>query len=641
MSRLGVFKNRTAHEFRIVCRAHDHLHLLILDRGQQHVVVMQFAQDHFFASVEGLSDYFHYAYIPQGIDPPIYLIDPYARAVTSHYPFGQAPDSTSKPMNIFFVSPPFDWGQTPFELDPKRLKIYEMPIRGFTRHHYPDDPLAGTFKGAISKIDYLKNLNINIIELMPLQFFNECAVDFVNPIDQGKLLNSWGYAPLNFFTLMQSFCSSESVLEGHDEIKSLIKACHEAGIGVILDVVFNHTGELLRPQLYRSFEVLAKKDYYILEGACHTNFSGCGNTFNCNSDIGCKIIIDCLRYLIEEFHFDGFRFDLASVLMRDTTGTPLPMTPVIQAIQNDPVLQKTLLISEPWDAAGLYHVGSFPLPFFEWNGWYRDVARQFIHWSNVYIRDIVDAFSGSPNLYKRYKCPYHSINFIACHDGFTLLDSVSYLQKRNLSNGEGNRDGSDHNISTNCGVEGESFDPAVIMRRKQKVMLSLTYLFCSIGTPMIAMGDECGHTKNGNNNTWCHDNYLNYLNWDKQDPIILEACQKLLQLRDSIPFFSQADYQFLSDLHPLDAFGNPPDLHSYGNFIAFTFYDAHLKASFYIAFNTSSSHFTIKLPHPSTPNGWRLLWNTESFLKKEPFVDLALSINEQITPYTAMIAVLK
>ena len=395
---------------------------------------------------------------------------------------------------------PFDWEHVARPFIPMDdLIIYEMHVWGFTAK--ADVAQPGTFLGIIEKIPYLLDLGINAIELMP-----------IHPFDDHK--NYWGYSSINFFAIMAKYGTV------HD-FKTMVRELHRAGIEVILDVVYNHTSD------NNSLWDIDRETYYLLSQDGHPmNFSGCGNTLRANHPVVQELILSSLRYFVAQMRVDGFRFDLASTLSRDDDGTPLDHPPIIEAISRDPILAKTKLIAEPWDPGGLYQVGRFHGRFSEWNGRFRDEVRSFIKGTgdtNLFTQRIL----GSPDL---YMTPTRSINFITAHDGFTLRDLVSYNEKHNEANGEEGRDGENNNTSWNCGVEGQSDDPAIRDLRERQVSNFLLALFVAQGIPMLLMGDEYGHTRNGNNNTWCQDNDLNYFQWGEHCDLV----GPLIKLRRSL-----------------------------------------------------------------------------------------------------------
>ncbi|MCW5977345.1 MAG: glycogen debranching protein GlgX [Bryobacteraceae bacterium] len=414
----------------------------------------------------------------------------------------------------------FDWeGDRPLETPSKDLVVYEMHVRGFTASPTSGVSAPGTFAGIREKIPYLKDLGINCIELLPIFEFDEWENSRRHPETGEWLLNYWGYSTLGFFAPKAGFAATGRFGMQVDELKTLIKDLHKAGIEVILDVVFNHTAEGDHRGPTISYRGIDNRTYYMLtpEGYYY-NFSGCGNTLNCNHPVVRNMVLDCLRYWASEYHVDGFRFDLASILGRDQNGAPLANPPLLESLAYDPVLSKCKLIAEAWDAGGLYQVGSFPAygRWAEWNGKYRDCIRKFIKGEMAQVGEMAQRIQGSPDLYY-YRGPTASTNFITAHDGFTLWDLYSYNWKHNEANGENNNDGSNDNDSWNAGWEGESTDPETNALRRKLVKNAMCLLMLSRGIPMIVMGDEMGRTQNGNNNAYCHDNELAWLDWTMVD----------------------------------------------------------------------------------------------------------------------------
>lgn len=447
------------------------------------------------------------------------LLDPYGRGVVTPMQYnraaaGQPGDNTATAMKSVVVDlRAFDWdGDAPLKHPSARTIIYEMHVRGFTRHPSSklSEDLRGTYAGLIKKIPYLHDLGITAVELLPVFQFD------AHDCPPGKV-NYWGYAPVSFFAPHQAYSSRKDPLGPVNEFRDMVKALHRAGLEVILDVVFNHTaeGDDRGPTL--CFRGVDNNTYYILgeDRSRYANYTGTGNTLNSNHPIVRRMIVDSLRYWVQEMHVDGFRFDLASILTRDANGHVMPNPPVLWDIESDPALSGTKLIAEAWDAAGLYQVGSFIGDSWkEWNGRFRDDARSFFRGEEGSLARFVDRFVGSPEIYKhKQREPEQSVNFVTCHDGFTLNDLVSYDAKHNEANDEGNRDGADDNRSWNCGVEGPSDDPAIKRLRNRQVKNFLAVTLLSIGVPMILMGDEVRRTQRGNNNAYCHDNELNWFDW--------------------------------------------------------------------------------------------------------------------------------
>jgi isoamylase len=452
-------------------------------------------------------------------DPAKVLLDPYGRvvAVPDRYDraaAGQPGDNAASAMKSVVVDPSaYDWeGDAPLRRPSAQTIIYEMHVRGFTRHPSSGVPerTRGTYAGLIEKIPYLQELGITAVELLPVFQFD------AQDCPPGKV-NYWGYAPVSFFAPHQAYSSRRDPLGAVDEFRDLVKALHRADIEVILDVVFNHTaeGDHRGPTLcFRGFDNTA---YYILEDdrSRYANYTGTGNTLNANHPVVRRMIVDSLRYWVEAMHVDGFRFDLASILNRDDSGQAMPNPPVLWDIESDPVLAGTKLIAEAWDAAGLYHVGSFIGDAWkEWNGRFRDDVRDFFRAEPGSVGRIADRILGSPQIYgHENREAEQSVNFVTCHDGFTLNDLVSYDDKHNEANGEDNRDGASDNRSWNCGVEGPSDDPDIEELRNRQVKNFLTVTLLALGVPMFVMGDEVRRSQSGNNNAYCQDNEISWFDW--------------------------------------------------------------------------------------------------------------------------------
>lgn len=442
------------------------------------------------------------------------LLDPYAKAVSgrSVWGAGYSPD-----LRALLADDRFEWGyDQPLRVPLADTIVYELHVRGFTA-----DPSAmvanpGTFLGLTEKIPYLRELGVTAVELMPVQEFDEREMDRLGP-DGKPLVNFWGYSTLGFFAPKASYASDPGGGGQIREFKEMVKRFHEAGIEVILDIVFNHTGEGDARGPTISFRGIDNSIYYIVDpltGRYH-NYSGCGNTMNCNHPVVRNFVLECLHYWVIEMHVDGFRFDLASILGRGRDGSVLANPPLLEQIAADPVLADTKLIAEAWDAAGVYQVGSFPAwsRWAEWNGKFRDDIRRFVRGDEGMVPALATRLLGSPDLYQNsQRHPYHSINFVTCHDGFTLADLVSYNEKHNEENGEENRDGSNDNCSWNCGAEGPTRDPAINQLRRRQMKNMATLLMLSGGVPMILAGDEFGRTQHGNNNPYCQDR-KSWIDW--------------------------------------------------------------------------------------------------------------------------------
>ncbi len=449
-----------------------------------------------------------------------FLTDPYARVIAGRDEWGREPDwrrKYSHRSRVFFDD--FNWeSDKPLEIPMEDLVIYEMHVRGFTAHSSSKIRHPGTFAGICEKIPYLKDFGVNCVELMPIHEFDEFEGSRVSPITGERLLNYWGYSNLGFFAPKAGYAATGKLGMQADELKATVKTLHGAGIEVILDVVFNHTSEGNENGPYISYRGIDNKTYYMLTpDGYYLNFSGCGNTLNCNNPIVRTMILDCLRFWASEYHVDGFRFDLASILGRDQNGAPMANPPLLETLAFDPILGKCKLIAEAWDAGGLYQVGSFPSwgRWAEWNGRYRDDVRRFLKGDEGCAAAMAQRLQGSPDLYEwQRRNTNASINFITCHDGFTLMDLVSYNTKHNEANGENNRDGNNDNLSWNCGWEGHSSDPGVGELRTRQIKNAVSLLMVSQGVPMILFGDEMGRTQGGNNNAYCQDNETSWLNWD-------------------------------------------------------------------------------------------------------------------------------
>ena len=447
------------------------------------------------------------------------LLDPYSRAVTGQRKWGEKPEGGKDfEYRARVVKSSFDWGnikqlEQPFE----DLVIYEIHVRGYTKDKSSGVSAPGTFAGLKDKIPYLKDLGINAVELMPIFEFDE--MESARVVDGVQLYNYWGYNTVSFFAPNTSYAFNEEHNHEGDELKSLIKALKENGIEVILDVVFNHTAEGNEMGPCFSFKGIDNNVYYMLTPDAHYyNFSGCGNVMNCNHPVVRNFIIDCLRHWAIEYRVDGFRFDLASILGRDQNGAPMANPPILESLAFDPVLGKMKLIAEAWDAGGLYQVGSFPSwnRWAEWNGRYRDDMRSFLKGDSGVAGRAITRITGSSDMYDPASRGYSaSVNFLTCHDGFTLYDLYSYNEKHNEKNGWNNTDGDNNGLSWNCGVEGETDDPAVMSLRRRLVKNAFAALLCSRGPAMFFAGDEFCNTQYGNNNAYCQDNIISWLDWNR------------------------------------------------------------------------------------------------------------------------------
>ncbi len=539
--------------------------------------------------VESLPPGVHYSwrmegpYDPQGqgwrFDPRVELVDPWARAVNRcHWDRWRRLREGVRPHDSLrgvVVQDDYDWeGDTPLEIPPEDMVIYELHVGGFTRHPSAKVQHPGTFQGIIEKIPYLQSLGITHVELMPIMAFDE--QDVPEPVWEAGLRNYWGYSTHSFFSPHPGYCISPQAGTHRREFRDLVKALHRAGIGVILDVVFNHTAEGGADGPVLNFKGFGNETFYMLDPLDkrrYLDFTGCGNTINANHPFVARFILDCLKYWVQSMHVDGFRFDLASALARDEVGRPMANPPVLWGIELSDVLGRTEIIAEAWDAAGLYQVGTFPgYRWMEWNGRYRDGVRRFVRGDGGMIGEIASRMTGSSDLYQaNQRLPINSVNFVTCHDGFTLWDLVSYNRKHNQENQENNRDGVEENFSWNCGVEGETEDEAILTLRHRQARNLLSILFLSQGVPMLLAGDEVLRTQGGNNNAWCQDNPKGWLDWTlvEKNAAMLRFVRALIQLRKRHPSLRRRRFlsgkpQGNSDLPDITwygADGREPDWH--------------------------------------------------------------------------------
>jgi len=548
------------------------------------------------------------------------LLDPYAKAVTGQSKWGQRMNNDQH-YHARIVRTNYDWGD--FNYKKKNLQdliIYELHVRGFTFDPSSGVKFPGTFEGLEEKIPYLKELGVNAVELMPIFEFDEIGSGRVDA--DKKLYDYWGYNSVSFFAPNTSYTASREQTKEGNVLKHLIKEFHENGIEVILDVVFNHTAEGNEDGQIFSFKGFDNQVYYLLtpEGEYY-NFSGCGNTLNCNHPIVQQMILECLRYWVVTYRIDGFRFDLASILGRNEDGSPMNKPPLLQSLAFDPILSDVKLIAEAWDAGGLYQVGTFPAwnRWAEWNGRYRDDLRSFLKGDGGFARDAVQRISGSIDIYNpELRGENVSVNFLTCHDGFTLYDLYSYNMKHNEANAWNNTDGTDDNRSWNCGVEGETENPEVLNLRKKMIRNAAAVLFASRGTPMFFAGDEFCNTQFGNNNAYCQDNEISWLNWDYKE-----------KNKDIFDFFKfmiafRKEHEIIRKRLRLSAYGFPDiSFHSEIPFFSDYNYDTRMVAVMfagknhdgkedivYIAINAYWESMTIQLPQLPMGYFWRLAVDT-------------------------------
>lgn len=550
--------------------------------------------------VEGLKLPVLYAYRMQP-NAKYLLSDPYAKALSTPHEWGSA---YQNPYGVVMPPGKFDWEGVEKPRRPlKELIIYEMHVRGFTQDKSSGAKHPGTFLGVIEKIPYLLELGVNAVELLPVHEFNENEIHRRNPVTKERLYNFWGYSTVNFFAPMNRYAVDNALLE----FKTMVKELHRNGIEVILDVVFNHTAEKKKLGVVYSFMGIDRPVYYLLdEKGEDQNFTGCGNTMNLNHPVMSILVRDCLNYWAHEMQVDGFRFDLASIMNRDRAGKPVENAPLVEWLTFDPGLAEVKLIAEPWDAVGMYQLGGFEPQekrWSEWNGKYRDAVRSFIKGDPHSKNEFATRICGSNDLFSS-RSPQASINFITAHDGFSLCDLVSYNQKHNKENGEGNKDGNNYNISWNCGAEGEARDPAIQRLRLRQMKNFMLALFISQGVPMILMGDEYGHTRRGNNNPYCQDNALNWFLWQQKSELF-DFVKRLIQFRKQNPLLMQENFLGGTEViwHgvlPLQANWDDPQ-----SFLALS-----LRDQIYIAFNATNQMCEVTVPPPVKGKKWQIAFHT-------------------------------
>jgi glycogen operon protein len=563
-------------------------------------------------------------------DKNVVLMDPYAKVIGGRDVWGQTPDWNNRYQHRSrILQEDFDWqDDRPLEIPAEDLVIYEAHVRSFTRHASSNVRHPGTYAGLREKVPYLKSLGINCLELMPIFEFDEFENSSANPVTGETRYNYWGYSTVNFFAPKAGYAATGALGMQADELKTLIKELHRNGIEIMLDVVFNHTAEGDHRGPTISFRGLDNRTYYMLtpEGY-YFNFSGCGNTLNCNNPVVRQSVLDCLRYWVSEYHIDGFRFDLAAILGRDPMGVPLSNPPLLETLAGDPILGRCKLVAEAWDAGGLYQVGSFPAygRWAEWNGKYRDTLRKFLKGEMGQVPDLSLRLQGSPDLYYG-RGTAASVNFLTCHDGFTLRDTVSYNDKHNEANGEHNNDGANDNNSWNCGAEGETNDEGVKVLRLRQMKNAATMLLVSQGTPMILMGDEVGRTQKGNNNTYCHDNDLNWFDWwlVEENAELLRFFRAAIALRHAHPVLRSRDHLRHADYagvglpdvswHGTQAWR--PDWSGTSRVVAFLLSGQHAKGAkcndhdIYVAMNSHWDSLDFELPQPANGRQWHVAINT-------------------------------
>jgi len=548
-------------------------------------------------------------------NPRHVVLDPYARTLSDGQHWGvpeMSPDGKTLARHGMLEVEDFDWeGDVPLSTPMGETVIYELHVRGYTQHPSANVQHPGTYLGLCEKIPHLKALGITAVQLMPILEFDELDQTRKNPETGEALRNYWGYSPISFFAPKAgyAYCAKNHV----NEFRQMIKTFHRAGIEVILDVVYNHTGEGGEGGPAISFRGLDNAIYYMLDKQGRNyNFSGCGNTLNCNHPLVRDLIIDSLTYLVTEFHVDGFRFDLASILGRGPNGEVLQDPPLIQHIAEHPLLAGTKLIAEAWDAAGLSQLGKFPAwgRWAELNGVYRDDVRRFVR-AEANASALSRRITGSLDIYgDSSRHPYHSINFVTCHDGFTLYDLVSYDKKHNEANGENSQDGWSDNLSYNCGAEGETTDPKIIAMRQRQMRNVTLILLISQGVPFISMGDEFGRTQRGNNNAYCQDNDISWVDWTmtEKNAGLLRFTQMMTALRKR--YFAMSREQFCNRVAWHGTRIGTPDWTGQSRALAFLLHGWHSQPDIFVMFNSSWEAKTFSIPPHEGQWRWRRLVDT-------------------------------
>lgn len=578
--------------------------------------------------IEGLPKQFLWAWHVHTTRGVRLAVDPYAKLIYSGATWGSNRWDLAKKTqaDLFFAveSEPthYRWASSPLHpMNPTDHIIYETHVRAMTKDPSSKVSSPGTWNGFIEKLDYLVDLGITAIELLPIYEWNENEWPRTSPSTGEVLYNFWGYSPLNFFSPMQRFSSFEDPILASLELKKFIDECHKRKLHVLLDVVYNHTGEGNEQGPSYSWKLLSEPSYYIMDSKeLHTNYSGCGNTFNTNHPITRRLIIESLKHWVYEYRIDGFRFDLAGTFFRDVHGKELSFSPILQSIAMEPLLCSKLLITEPWDAGGMYKTGSLykeqlskKPPLFEWNDRFRDDVRRFIKGDFMQKGLFASRLAGSEDIYQNPQKTVHSVNYITSHDGFSLHDLVSYNVKHNFENAENNRDGSSDNCSCNYGQEGPTNDPMIENVRQAQMRNFLLALFLSHGIPMLHQGDEYGHTKQGNNNSWCQDNQINWFLWNKLEAnkSLTHFVKQCIQLRENSPMLRSSSFFKNSEIDWHGQTPFEPQWNSDEKYLGFTTKTRDGTPEYYVGFCASTNATLVTLPSYNLGHWTPILWSNE------------------------------
>ena len=662
---LGATPVRGGINFALLCPQAQSVTLVFFDQCSAEIVLELPFDSHvnrtghiWHALVEGIDPGLRYGFRvlcsdeAKEKDRPCYddivLLDPYSRSTCGGEKWGRPLQVKRQSRRHTFrlsqiPEETFDWeNDQPLNIPLRDTIIYELHVRGFTRHPSSAVSAPGTFKGLIEKIPYLKKLGITAVELMPVTDFDETHPGNRNPQTGEILYNYWGYDPISFFAPKAAYAADSAPGAPVREFKEKVKAFHQAGIEVILDIVFNHTGEGNEQGPVYHFKALDNGLYYLLdEKGRYLNYSGCGNTLNCNHPVVRDMILESLHYWVTEMHVDGFRFDLASILGRGRNGEVLANPPLIERIAEDPILAHTKLIAEAWDASGLYQVGDFPAwqRWMEWNGKFRDDVRRFLRGEPGMVPKLATRLAGSSDLYQDDgREPFHSVNFVTCHDGFTLNDLVSYNEKHNWANGEQNNDGSDDNYSYNWGTEGETDSPEINALRLRQIKNFAAILLLAQGVPMLLAGDELRRTQRGNNNAWCQDNEISWIDWrlENKNAELLRFFRLLIRFRKENNQLRRDhfDIRVADGIPEMSWHGlrlNEPDWSDEARCLSVHYGPTkENKRQIFIMFNQDTESHTFRLP-PLKGENWQRLMDT-SLASPADFADFEKKL-EQIRQF--------